>query len=76
VISTIYDSPWFKNVVYDIPADLPSCPPEGCHCQWNWVHAPDAGSEQIYSLIYRCKVTGATNTLPLPKCECQGSERW
>ncbi|KAK4683791.1 hypothetical protein P7C73_g6433, partial [Tremellales sp. Uapishka_1] len=66
VISVNYTCPWYKNVTFDIPADLPPCPEGGCHCMWGWIHADDAGSEQMYMLGYRCNVTGATGTTPLP----------
>lgn len=65
VISVNYECPWKKNVDFEIPSDLPACPEGGCLCTWNWVHAADAGSEQIYNLGYRCNVTGATSTQPL-----------
>lgn len=67
VISTNYTCPWFKHVDFQIPKDLPACPPEGCLCSWGWIHSIYAGSQQNYHLVYRCKVDGATNTLPLPK---------
>ncbi|WWC89343.1 uncharacterized protein L201_004264 [Kwoniella dendrophila CBS 6074] len=66
VISTNYTCPWFKDVDFHIPADLPPCPEGGCHCMWGWIHAADAGSEQNYLLGYRCNVTGATGVTPLP----------
>ncbi|KAI9639795.1 uncharacterized protein MKK02DRAFT_4463, partial [Dioszegia hungarica] len=66
VISTNYTCPWFKHVEFQIPADLPPCPPGGCHCMWGWVHSTLAGSEQNYVLNYRCNVTGATGMRELP----------
>lgn len=66
VISTNYTCPWFKHVDFQIPADLPPCPPGGCHCMWGWVHSVLAGSEQMYQLNYRCNVTGATGTRAIP----------
>jgi hypothetical protein len=62
-----YDCPWKKNVDFHIPADLPACPEGGCHCSWGWVHSKDGGSAQMYQLGYRCDVTGAQMTRPLPK---------
>ncbi len=87
VISVDYASPWFKNVAYQIPADLPACPEAGvgacpaasvlsfaddvaqCLVSWSWFHAVDAGSQQMFHLVYRAKVTGATNAIPLPQRE-------
>lgn len=66
VISTNHSCPWFKNVDFQIPSDLPACPPEGCLCSWGWVHSIDAGSQQNYHLVYRCKVEGATGITPVP----------
>ena len=69
VVSIAYECPWKKDVDFDIPADLPACPEGGCHCMWGWVHSQLSGSEQIYFVGYRCNVTGATNTTPLPAGE-------
>ncbi|WWC61848.1 uncharacterized protein I303_104433 [Kwoniella dejecticola CBS 10117] len=66
VISVNYTCPWFKDVDFQIPADLPPCPEGGCHCMWGWIHAADAGSEQNYFLGYRCNITGATGVTPIP----------
>ncbi|KAJ9105892.1 hypothetical protein QFC20_004227 [Naganishia adeliensis] len=66
VISVNYTSPWFQQTDYRIPGDLPSCPSGGCLCMWSWVHSVEGGSEQIYQLAYRCKVTGATGTRAIP----------
>ena len=66
VISTNDKCPWRRSVDFQIPKDLPACPPGGCHCLWGWIHAPDAGTEQMYQLMYRCQVTGATGTRALP----------
>lgn len=67
VISTNYTCPWFKHVDFQIPSDLPACPSEGCLCSWGWIHSIDGGSQQNYHLVYRCKVDGASGTVPLPR---------
>lgn len=67
VISTVYDCPWKIDVQFDIPADLPPCPPGGCHCLWGWQHGPGGGGEEITLTFYKCQVTGATGTRALPK---------
>jgi hypothetical protein len=66
VISTNAKCPWKRNVDFDIPAFLPECPAGGCHCLWGWVHSPEAGTEQMFQVMYRCKVTGMTGTRALP----------
>ncbi|KAJ9096401.1 hypothetical protein QFC21_005223 [Naganishia friedmannii] len=66
VISVNYTSVWFQQTDYHIPGDLPACPAGGCICMWSWIHAPDAGSEQIYQNGYRCKTTGASGSRSLP----------
>ena len=66
VISTNYTCPWFKAVDFQIPSDIPACPEAGCLCSWGWIHADDAGSEQMFHLVYRCKVDAATGTTPIP----------
>jgi hypothetical protein len=38
VISVNYASVWKRETDYQIPAELPACPPGGCHCSWNWIH--------------------------------------
>lgn len=38
IISVNYNSVWEREIVYDIPAGLPPCPPGGCLCTWNWIH--------------------------------------
>ncbi|WWD17327.1 hypothetical protein CI109_101767 [Kwoniella shandongensis] len=69
VITVNYTCPWFKHVDFQIPDDLPPCPEGGCHCMWGWVHAADAGSEQMYFNGYRCNVSGATGTTPIPQAK-------
>lgn len=70
VISVHYRSVWKRETVYSIPADLGECPEGGCICTWNWIHQANKGEgygPEIYNVMFRCKVTGATtgNTLPL-----------
>ncbi|MGG6497384.1 UNVERIFIED_CONTAM: hypothetical protein NY603_31130, partial [Bacteroidetes bacterium 56_B9] len=58
VISTNYTCPWFKEVDFEIPPDLPACPEEGCTCMWGWIPSGNGGIKEMYSLNYRCKVEG------------------
>jgi hypothetical protein len=37
VFSVRYHTPWKRLTSYDVPADLPECPPEGCYCAWLWI---------------------------------------
>ncbi|KAF6758276.1 hypothetical protein DFP72DRAFT_1043824 [Ephemerocybe angulata] len=37
VFSVRYNTPWKRVIYYDVPASLPSCPPDGCICAWGWV---------------------------------------
>lgn len=67
VISTNYTCPWFKEVDFEIPSDLPACPEGGCHCMWGWVPSGNGGIKEMYTLNYRCKVEGAKGTRALPK---------
>lgn len=66
VFSVDHACPWKRRVDFPVPADLPACPEGGCLCSWGWVHSPESGSEQMYHTVYRCKVTGATETRALP----------
>lgn len=61
VISVNHTAPWLREVGFQIPAGLPPCPEGGCHCLWGWVPDP-MNVKQMYSLGYRCNVTGETGT--------------
>ncbi|KAL6365521.1 hypothetical protein LRP88_01516 [Fusarium phalaenopsidis] len=64
VFSVRYYSPFFRETWYDVPADLPACPEEGCYCAWLWI--PDGcGQPNMYMQNHRCKVTGSTSTKKL-----------
>jgi hypothetical protein len=64
VFSVLENTPWKRIAVYDIPADLPACPADGCTCAWLWV--PDGcGTANEYMAGYKCNVTGATSTVPV-----------
>jgi hypothetical protein len=66
VISTNDKCPWRRAVDFQIPANLPKCPPGGCHCLWGWIHSSEAGTQQMYQVMYRCQVTGQTGNVALP----------
>jgi len=64
VISINHNSVWERSINYEIPAGLPACPAGGCLCSWNWIHEANHGEGypfEIYNIIYRCTVTGATS---------------
>ncbi|TXT10245.1 uncharacterized protein COLE_04179 [Cutaneotrichosporon oleaginosum] len=61
VISVNHNAPWTRKVSYSIPAGLPACPAGGCHCMWGWIPDP-MNVQQMYTLVYRCNVTGQTGT--------------
>ncbi|KAJ6444104.1 proteophosphoglycan ppg4 [Purpureocillium lavendulum] len=68
VFSVRYYSPFFRETWYDVPADLPACPEEGCYCAWLWI--PDGcGEPNMYMQNHRCKVTGSSSSkrLATPK---------
>jgi hypothetical protein len=74
VFSVHYFSPFFRETWYDVPADLPACPEEGCYCAWLWI--PDGcGEPNMYMQNHRCKVTGSTSTkklgTPKPPVYCE-----
>ena len=50
---------WSRFTDFQIPANMPPCPPEGCHCAWFWIHSPDSGSEQSESafLLFASKAS-------------------
>ncbi|WVQ80688.1 hypothetical protein IAT38_002793 [Cryptococcus sp. DSM 104549] len=63
VISCNHTSPWWRVTEYKVPAGMPRCPEVGCLCTWNWVHQAAHGEgygSEIYSILYRCKITGDT----------------
>lgn len=59
VISVNHSAPWIRETAFQIPAGLPKCPEKGCHCMWGWVPDP-MNVQQMYTLGYRCNVTGQT----------------
>ncbi|WWC92056.1 uncharacterized protein L201_007010 [Kwoniella dendrophila CBS 6074] len=65
VISVNQNSVWERQISYQIPAGLPPCPAGGCLCSWNWIHQGGHGEGypfEMYNVVYRCQVTGATNS--------------
>jgi hypothetical protein len=56
-------TPWHTKASFQVPADLPACPKDGCLCGWGWV-PNNCGQPNIYLQLFRCKVTGAKPNAP------------
>lgn len=37
VFTTLEHTPFRRLATYQVPKELPSCPPGGCYCAWLWV---------------------------------------
>jgi len=61
VFSVLAGSPWHRMATYQVPADLPPCPADGCHCAWLWV-PKGCGIPNMYMQGFKCKVTNSTST--------------
>jgi len=66
VFSVVAHTPWKRLTSYPVPADLPPCPPGGCHCAWGWV-ANGCGEPNMYQNAFRCQVLGSTSTRKVGK---------
>ncbi|KAG5640954.1 hypothetical protein DXG03_006538 [Asterophora parasitica] len=64
VFSVRYHTPWLRLTTYDVPQNLPACPPGGCICAWGWV-PNGCGEPNMYHQGFKCQVTGATSVTPL-----------
>ena len=51
VFSVNHTCVWTRFTDFQVPANMPPCPPGGCHCAWFWIHAADSGSEQSVFLF-------------------------
>ncbi|KIN08100.1 hypothetical protein OIDMADRAFT_100008 [Oidiodendron maius Zn] len=75
VFTTLAHTPWKRLATYEVPADLPSCPPEGCTCAWLWI-PNGCGDPNIYMQGFRCRVTNVTSERRLerakPPIPCKG----
>jgi hypothetical protein len=70
------NTPWKREVWYDVPSAMPACPPGGCICAWGWV-PNGCGQPNMYHQPFRCRVTGATSVTPVatgkPPVWCQNN---
>jgi len=64
VFTVAYHTPWKRVTTYQVPADMPACPEDGCICAWGWV-PNGCGEPNMYMTGWKCKVTGATSTTPV-----------
>ncbi|TMW59783.1 hypothetical protein Poli38472_004852 [Pythium oligandrum] len=68
VFTTLEHTPWKRKGVYQVPKNMPACPPQGCICAWLWV--PDGcGQPNMYMAGYRCTVTGAATGYKLAQAK-------
>ncbi|KAF9555468.1 hypothetical protein CPC08DRAFT_712012, partial [Agrocybe pediades] len=76
VFTVRYHTPWKRVTTYDVPANMPPCPPGGCICAWGWV-PNGCGQPNIYHMPYRCRVTGSKSNTPVAKPKppvwCEGN---
>ncbi|KDQ08703.1 hypothetical protein BOTBODRAFT_559986 [Botryobasidium botryosum FD-172 SS1] len=75
VFTVRYNTPWKRVVYYDVPPEMPACPPGGCICAWGWI-PNGCGETNFYMGGYRCRVTNAKNTTSVaaakPPVWCEG----
>jgi hypothetical protein len=62
------NTPFYRLATFDVPADLPACPEEGCHCTWLWI-ADGCGQDNMYMQPLKCMVTNATSTRKVAKAK-------
>lgn len=65
----VRSTPWKRVVSYDVPANMPACPPGGCMCAWGWYDSPYSIHRSFISLITSplphsigCPTTAANQT--------------
>lgn len=46
---------WTRFTDFQVPANMPPCPPEGCHCAWFWIHSSNSGSQQSAFFFFPSK---------------------
>jgi hypothetical protein len=74
IFSVAYNTPYELVATFDVPANMPACPADGCICAWGWV-PNGCGQFNLFMGGYKCMVTGATATAPVaapkPPVWCQ-----
>jgi len=61
VFTTKYKTPFRRQATYDVPANMPECPPGGCICAALWI-PNHCGEPNGYMIGYNCKVTNVKST--------------
>ncbi|RHZ45093.1 lignocellulolytic auxiliary activity family 14 protein [Aspergillus thermomutatus] len=61
VFTVLEHTPWKRVATYEVPKDLPACPPGGCTCAWLWV-PNGCGQPNMYMAGSKCNVTGSTSS--------------
>lgn len=72
VFSTNASCPWTRDIVFEIPADMPPCPNGKCICAWNWSHGAQHGEGyggEVYMVGFDCNIIGSKSTTPLAKAQ-------
>ncbi|KAN0097975.1 hypothetical protein V8E55_002421 [Tylopilus felleus] len=55
VFTVAYNTPYELTATYAVPSGMPSCPPGGCICTFNWI-PNGCGQPNMYMFPYRCRV--------------------
>ncbi|KAL1665240.1 hypothetical protein GGF50DRAFT_88117 [Schizophyllum commune] len=67
VFSVLPNTPWlYREVQYEIPANLPRCPNDVCICAWLWT-PNGCGTPNDYMDGFKCRVTNASANKQLGK---------
>ncbi|KAJ2912036.1 hypothetical protein MD484_g8377, partial [Candolleomyces efflorescens] len=64
VFSVRHNTPWKREIYYDVPAAMPPCPAGGCICAWGWV-PNGCGQPNMYHQAFRCRVTNSRSNTPV-----------
>ncbi|KAF9519655.1 hypothetical protein BS47DRAFT_1336747 [Hydnum rufescens UP504] len=76
VFTALYHTPWKRIGTFQVPADLPPCPPGGCIAVFGWV-PNGCGIPNMYMHPYRAKVTNSKSTKVVapakPPVWCEGT---
>jgi len=68
VFSVLPNTPWKRVATYQVPADLPPCPADGCTCAWLWI-AKGCGEPNMYMQGFKCMVTGSNSNRRLAQAQ-------
>jgi len=68
VFTVLPNTPWKRIATYQVPRDLPPCPPQGCTCAWLWI-PKGCGEPNMYMQGFKCMVTGSTSIRRLARAQ-------